>query len=248
MSRSRRKTPIVGHTTCGSEREDKKLWHQRWRTRERTALTSASPEALSAHLPLLENQASSVWSMGKDGRSYWPVKRQAATADRIANHKGRNPQERASLKKRLLRKWMSKWSSPSISTLRCSGWSVLRASSRPWSRTPSGPMPAPSWRGVSRSWRWWSSSPLCCCAVHHSGAGMAGRMRCRSGSARRLPSAACAATTRPLSMTATCPAWCPTCGASSGRSAGWWLWPPYCLPTPDGQPSMPWWSSRPGIR
>ena len=98
MSRSRRKTPIVGHTTCGSEREDKKLWHQRWRTRERTALTSAS----------LENQASSVWSMGKDGRSYWPVKRQAATADRIANHKGRNPQERASLKKRLLRKWMSK--------------------------------------------------------------------------------------------------------------------------------------------
>ena len=42
MSRSRRKTPIVGHTTCGSEREDKKLWHQRWRTRERTALTSAS--------------------------------------------------------------------------------------------------------------------------------------------------------------------------------------------------------------
>ena len=102
MSRSRRKTPIVGHTTCRSEREDKKLWHQR------TALASASPEALCAHLPLLENQVSNVWSMGKDGRSYWPIKRQAATADRIANHKGRNPQERASLKKRLLRKWMSK--------------------------------------------------------------------------------------------------------------------------------------------
>ncbi|HGM6098276.1 TPA: hypothetical protein ACKP3Z_005534 [Pseudomonas aeruginosa] len=80
----------------------------RWRTHERTALASASPEALCAHLPLLENQVSNVWSMGKDGRSYWPIKRQAATADRIANHKGRNPQERASLKKRLLRKWMSK--------------------------------------------------------------------------------------------------------------------------------------------
>lgn len=92
MSRSRRKTPIVGHTTCRSEREDKKLWHQRWRTHERTALASASPEALCAHLPLLENQVSNVWSMGKDGRSYWPIKRQAATADRIANHKGRNPQ------------------------------------------------------------------------------------------------------------------------------------------------------------
>ncbi len=94
MSRSRRKTPIVGHTTCRSEREDKKLWHQRWRTHERTALASASPEALCAHLPLLENQVSNVWSMGKDGRSYWPIKRQAATADRIANHKGEVIQER----------------------------------------------------------------------------------------------------------------------------------------------------------
>lgn len=108
MSRSRRKTPIVGHTNSRSEREDKKLWHRRWRTRERVALTSASPEALSAHLPLLENQVSSVWSMRKDGHSYWPSKRQAASADRFANHKSRNPQERASLKKRLMRKWMSK--------------------------------------------------------------------------------------------------------------------------------------------
>jgi len=32
------------------------------------------------------------------------VARHFATADRIANHKGRNPQERASPKKRLLRK------------------------------------------------------------------------------------------------------------------------------------------------
>ncbi len=108
MSRSRRKTPIVGHTNCRSEREDKKLWHQRWRTRERTALASTSPEALSAYLPLLENQVSSVWSMGKDGRSYWPIARQVAMAERIANRQGRSPQERSSLKKRLLRKWMSK--------------------------------------------------------------------------------------------------------------------------------------------
>jgi len=108
MSRSRRKTPIVGNTTCRSERQDKKRWHQRWRTRERTALASASPEALSAHLPLLENQVSNVWSMGKDGRSYWPTSRQIVTADRIAEHKGCNPQERASLKQRLLRKWTSK--------------------------------------------------------------------------------------------------------------------------------------------
>lgn len=43
MSRSRRKTPIVGHTTCGSEREDKKLWHQRWRTRERPSAPAGKP-------------------------------------------------------------------------------------------------------------------------------------------------------------------------------------------------------------
>jgi hypothetical protein len=96
MSRSRRKTPIVGHTTCGSEREDKKLWHQRWRTRERTALTSASPEALSAHLPLLENQASSVWSMGKDGRptgpsSARPPRRIASPITRDATRKNAPP-------------------------------------------------------------------------------------------------------------------------------------------------------------
>jgi hypothetical protein len=108
MSRSCRKTPITGHTNCRSERQDKKLWHQRWRTRERTVLASSSPEDLSAHLPLLENQVSNVWSMGKDGRSYWAVARQVAVAKRIADHKGRSPQERSSLKKRLLRKWMGK--------------------------------------------------------------------------------------------------------------------------------------------
>jgi len=108
VSRSRRKTPIVGHTTCDSERNDKKIWHQRWRTSERTALTGASPSALETHMPSLENQVSNVWAMGKDGRSYWPVEHQVAAAERVADHKGRNPQERASLKKRLLRKWMRK--------------------------------------------------------------------------------------------------------------------------------------------
>lgn len=72
------------------------------------ALAKASPNALSAHLPLMESQVSNVWSMGKDGRSYWPAVHQIATADRVADYKGRTPQERASLKKRLLCKWMSK--------------------------------------------------------------------------------------------------------------------------------------------
>lgn len=108
MSRSLRKKPFFGHTTCRSERDDKKIWHRRWRSRERTALGSASPDALNAYFPLLENQVSSASLMGKDGRAYWPAKRRAATADRIASDKGRTPQECDSLKKRLLRKWMSK--------------------------------------------------------------------------------------------------------------------------------------------
>jgi hypothetical protein len=51
-----------------------------------------------------------AWTATNDGWPplLWPIKRQVATADRIANHKGRYPQERASLKKRLLRKRMSK--------------------------------------------------------------------------------------------------------------------------------------------
>lgn len=108
MSRSRRMTPITGHTNYHSERQDKKLWHQRWRTHERTALANASTEALSAHLPLMENQVSDVWSMGKDGRSYWPVAHQVEIAKRIADHQGRSPQERVSLQKRFLHKRMGK--------------------------------------------------------------------------------------------------------------------------------------------
>lgn len=108
MSRSRRNTPVSGIAVCRSERKDKKMWHTRWRTTERMALRSASPEELSAHLPVLEREVSNVWAMGKDGHTYRPLARQDKAAEHIANRIGRNPQERASLKKRLLKKWMGK--------------------------------------------------------------------------------------------------------------------------------------------
>jgi hypothetical protein len=108
MSRSRRKMPILGHTGCPSERQDKTIWHQRWRCRERMALASLSPEGLSEHLTVEARQVSNVWSMGKDGRSYWPVAQQVAMAERIAHRKVRKPQERVSLTQRLLHKWMGK--------------------------------------------------------------------------------------------------------------------------------------------
>jgi hypothetical protein len=108
MSRSQRNTPKFGITTCRSEKEDKKLWHRRLRARERTAMTAASPETLMGYLPLRENQVSNVWTMGKDGHTYWPSKRQETMADLFASRRGENPEEIASLKQRLLRKWMAK--------------------------------------------------------------------------------------------------------------------------------------------
>jgi len=108
MSRSQRKTPIFGYTKCNSERADKQSWHRRLRSQERSKLANASEEALGAHLSPVEDEIVNVWAMGKDGRQYWPTGNQAITAQRIANQRGGTATERASLKKRLLRKWMSK--------------------------------------------------------------------------------------------------------------------------------------------
>jgi hypothetical protein len=108
MSRSRRKIPITGNTTCRSERQDKKIWHRRRRTHEHKALAGMSSDEWESHPGSLENEVSNVWSMGKDGHHYWLVDRQVLIAEQIANSKGRSPQERSSLKKRLLHKWMGK--------------------------------------------------------------------------------------------------------------------------------------------
>lgn len=108
MSRSRRKTPIFGNTKQRSERQDKQLWHRRWRARERTALTSASPEALDGYQTITRNQVSSTWLMDKDGHLYWSDEFRAALAKRFASEQGCTPRERAALETRLLRKWMAK--------------------------------------------------------------------------------------------------------------------------------------------
>ncbi len=108
MSRSRRKQPIMGITTCRSERQDKQTWHQRWRARERTALTSAKHDDLDGYLPLLEKQVSNVWDMGKDGKQYWPIHKQSIIAEISAQKKGRTATECLSLKKRQMHKSMGK--------------------------------------------------------------------------------------------------------------------------------------------
>jgi len=63
MSRSRRKTPIIGWTTADSEKQDKRLANRRLRHRVRQTLR-VNPHA---ELPLLR-EVSNVWLMDKDGK------------------------------------------------------------------------------------------------------------------------------------------------------------------------------------
>jgi hypothetical protein len=66
MSRSRKKTKIHGFAVCDSEAQDKRIWHKRMRARERDRLIT-DPESEPTH----EDEVSSTWSMGKDGKTYW---------------------------------------------------------------------------------------------------------------------------------------------------------------------------------
>lgn len=66
MSRSRKKTPIIGNANGDSEAMDKRLWHKRLRARERDRLIT-DPESEPTHI----NEVSSTWDMAKDGKQYW---------------------------------------------------------------------------------------------------------------------------------------------------------------------------------
>lgn len=108
MSRSHKKNPIMGFTTCSSERQDKKTWHRRWRASERTLFNSTPFDELDVYLPVLEKQVSDVWLMGKDGKQYWSIREQYANAEAAAQLNGKTAKERSSIKHRQLRKTMGK--------------------------------------------------------------------------------------------------------------------------------------------
>ena len=108
MSRSYYKTPIRGNTTCRSERQDKRIWHKRWRKKERNKLVSLNQEHLDNHITIESREVSNPWSMGKDGKHYFSKESQQFTAARISKLRGRNPQERSAIKQRLLRQWSGK--------------------------------------------------------------------------------------------------------------------------------------------
>jgi len=109
MSRSRRKTPIIPMTLCRSERRDKQCWHRAWRRAERNALTALlSDRHVEAHLPWVRNDVSDVWTMSKDGRTYWSAEARSEMAAILTEYRGSTPRERASLRTRLLHRWMAK--------------------------------------------------------------------------------------------------------------------------------------------
>lgn len=62
MSRSRRKTPIVGMTTCESEKADKAKWHRKFRR--------AAKMDIEGGQFISFRQYGSTWCMGKDGKQY----------------------------------------------------------------------------------------------------------------------------------------------------------------------------------
>lgn len=108
MSHSVRKKPIMGITTCRSERDDKQIWHRRWRAHQRTALASTPLDDEDGNLPESVKQLSDVWAMGKDGRHYWSAERQKRMARLFARRQGRGRKERKALEARMLHKYMGK--------------------------------------------------------------------------------------------------------------------------------------------
>jgi len=106
MSRSRRKLPIFGLSTARSEAGDKRLWHKRWRSRQRDQLATLCPD--DDPIPVQHRAVSDTWDMAKDGKSWFAPRRQRAAAERFADRRGESPPERKALKARLLAKWRSK--------------------------------------------------------------------------------------------------------------------------------------------
>jgi hypothetical protein len=75
MSRSFKRTPIIGHTTAESEKQDKRLANRSLRRQTREALRASGAgkprNAVEgvAELPL-KREVSNVYSFGKDGKQW----------------------------------------------------------------------------------------------------------------------------------------------------------------------------------
>jgi len=67
MSRSYKKTPAGGITKAESEKEDKELWHRKWRRTTKSMLHNVDEDDVYPE----EKDVSNPWAMSKDGRQYW---------------------------------------------------------------------------------------------------------------------------------------------------------------------------------
>ena len=108
MSRSRRKTPIFGIATVASERQDKDLWHRRFRRHERLALVRSAGNGFEAHQTVLAHDVSDPWTMGRDGHRYFSTGDQARKSALLASRTTTDLEKRELLKRRHMRKAMSK--------------------------------------------------------------------------------------------------------------------------------------------
>lgn len=106
MSRSKRHTPIFGHTTATSEAADKRLWHKRWRAQQLAALAGTGPETEA--MPVDRRAVSSTWTMAKDGKAWMSPPRQREIAGSSAARRARSLPERTALLARIQAKFRSK--------------------------------------------------------------------------------------------------------------------------------------------
>lgn len=106
VSKSKRHTPIFGHTTATSEADDKRLWHKRWRAQRRAALAGAGPETEA--MPVDRQAVSSTWTMAKDGKARMSPQRQREMAGASAVLRARSLPEQTALQARALAKLHSK--------------------------------------------------------------------------------------------------------------------------------------------
>jgi len=67
MSRSKRKTPILGITTAETEATDKAKWHRRHRREERARLGAEGVDYVARS----HREHSDPWVMDKDGKKYY---------------------------------------------------------------------------------------------------------------------------------------------------------------------------------
>ncbi len=72
MSRSYKKTPVIGHTGASSEKSDKKHAHKVYRKHVKNNIASShgDVDALEDLVMPIEEELSNTWTMSKDGKHY----------------------------------------------------------------------------------------------------------------------------------------------------------------------------------